>query len=60
VKAGERIIIPTFAGFVTDIAGYRADAELPEGIEPCRTTLSLLFNGAASEAVSIEVAAVED
>jgi SAM-dependent methyltransferase len=60
VKAGERIIIPTFAGFVTDIAGYRVDAELPGEIEPGCTTLSLLFNGVASEAVSIEIAALED
>ncbi|MCI0524232.1 MAG: methyltransferase domain-containing protein [Acidobacteria bacterium] len=60
VKAGERIIIPTFAGFVTDIAGYRVDAELPEGIEPGRTTLSLLFNSVISEAVPVEIAAVED
>ncbi|MCI0524974.1 MAG: hypothetical protein L0Y75_06890, partial [Acidobacteria bacterium] len=60
VKAGERIIIPTFAGFVTDIAGYRVDAELPDGIEAGHTTLSLLFNGVASEAVSVEVTAVED
>lgn len=55
VKVGERVVSPTFVGFVTDIAGYQVDAQLPAGIETGKTSLELIFNGVASEAVVIEV-----
>ncbi len=55
VKAGEHFISPAFVGFVTDIASYQVDAQLPDGIAPGATTLELLFNGVASEAVAIEI-----
>lgn len=55
VKVGEHLISPTFVGFVTDIASYQVDAQLPVGIETGVTTLELIFNGVASEAVAIEV-----
>lgn len=57
IKVGERLISPTFVGFVTDIAGYQVDAQLPDGIEAGETLLHLIFNGEASEAVVIEVKA---
>ena len=55
VKVGEHLISPTFVGFVTDIASYQVDAQLPVGIETGAATLELVFNGVASEAVAIEV-----
>jgi uncharacterized protein (TIGR03437 family) len=55
VKVGEWFISPTFVGFVTDIAGYQVDAQLPDKILPGATTLELLFNGVASEAFAIEI-----
>lgn len=57
IKVGEHLISPTFVGFVTDIAGYQVDAQLPDGIEAGETLLHLIFNGEASEAVAIEVKA---
>jgi 2-polyprenyl-3-methyl-5-hydroxy-6-metoxy-1,4-benzoquinol methylase len=60
VKAGEHFISPAFVGFVTDIASYQVDALLPDGITPGTTTLELLFNGVASEAVAIEIKNVSD
>lgn len=55
VKVGEHLISPTFVGFVTDIASYQVDAQLPAGIETGATTLVLMFNNVASEAVAIEI-----
>ncbi len=55
VKVGELIFSPAFVGFVTDIAGYQVDAQLPDGILPGATALELLFNGVASEAFAIEL-----
>jgi len=55
VKVGEHLISPTFVGFVTDIASYQVDAPLPVGIETGSTTLELILNGVASEAVTIEI-----
>lgn len=55
VKVGEHLISPTFVGFVTDIASYQVDAQLPDGIATGATTLELIFNGVASEAVAIEI-----
>lgn len=55
VKVGEHLISPTFVGFVTDIAGYQVDAQLPVGISAGKTSLELIFNGVASEAVAIEI-----
>lgn len=60
VKVGEKIVTPSFVGFVTDIAGYRVDAELPHDIEVGETTLSLLFNCIESETVLVEIRAIED
>jgi ubiquinone/menaquinone biosynthesis C-methylase UbiE len=60
VKAGEHVISPAFVGFVTDIASYQVDAQLPEGIASGATTLELIFNGVASEAVAIEIKNVSD
>lgn len=57
VKAGEHFISPAFVGFVTDIASYQVDAQLPYGITPGVTTLELIFNGVPSEAVEIEIKA---
>ncbi|MEK7833093.1 MAG: methyltransferase domain-containing protein, partial [Acidobacteriota bacterium] len=55
VKVGEHIISPTFVGFVTDIASYQVDAQLPAGIETGETSLELIFDGVASEAVTIDI-----
>ncbi len=55
VKVGELMISPTFVGFVTDIASYQVDAQLPAGIETGETSLELIFDGVASEAVAIEI-----
>lgn len=55
VKVGEHLISPTFVGFVTDIASYQVDAQLPAGIETGASTLELIFNGVASEAVAVEI-----
>ncbi|MBS1787290.1 MAG: methyltransferase domain-containing protein [Acidobacteria bacterium] len=55
VKVGEHLISPTFVGFVTDIASYQVDAQLPSGIQTGATTLELLFDGVASETVVVEI-----
>jgi hypothetical protein len=55
IKVGEWLISPTFVGFVTDIAGYQVDAQLPGPIAPGATTIELLFRGVASEAVAVEL-----
>lgn len=55
VKVGEHLISPTFVGFVTDIASYQVDAPLPARIETGETSLELIFDGVASEAVAIEI-----
>ncbi|MDX2042465.1 MAG: methyltransferase domain-containing protein [Acidobacteriota bacterium] len=55
VKVGELMISPTFVGFVTDIASYQVDAQLPVGVAIGETSLELIFNGIASEAVAIEI-----
>ncbi len=55
IKVGEHSISPTFVGFVTDIAGYQVDAQLPAGIEAGETSLELIFNDVASEAVAVEI-----
>ncbi len=55
VKVGEHLISPTFVGFVTDIAGYQIDAQLPAKIEAGEALLELIFNGVVSEAVAVEV-----
>lgn len=55
VKAGEWLISPASVGFVTDIASYQVEAQLPDGILPGATTLELLFNGVISEPVAIEI-----
>lgn len=60
VKVGEHVISPTFVGFVTGIAGYQVDAQLPEGIEPGATTLELILNGVTSEAVAIVIKSISD
>ncbi|MDQ3012175.1 MAG: class I SAM-dependent methyltransferase [Acidobacteriota bacterium] len=55
VKVGEWFISPTSVGFVTDVAGYQVDAQLPDENLSGATTLELLFNGVASEAFGIEI-----
>jgi SAM-dependent methyltransferase len=55
IKVGEWLISPTFVGFVTDIAGYQVDAQLPDRITPGAATMELLFRGIASEAVAVEL-----
>ena len=55
VKVGEHLISPTFVGFVTDIASYQVDAQLPAGIETGETSLELIFDGVASEAVAVAI-----
>jgi len=55
IKVGEWLISPTFVGFVTDIAGYQVDAQLPEGIAPGAATIELLFRGVASDAFAVEL-----
>lgn len=55
VKVGEHVISPTFVGFVTDIASYQVDAQLPAGIATGETSLQLIFNGVVSETVTIEI-----
>lgn len=60
VKAGEHFISPASVGFVTDIASYQVDAQLPENISPGVIELELIFNGVASEAVVIEIRSPTD
>lgn len=55
VKVGEQLISPTFVGFVTDIASYQVDAQLPAGFEPGAAKLELIFEGITSEPVAIEL-----
>ncbi len=55
VKVGEHLISPTFVGFVTDIASYQVDAQLPAGTETGEASLELIFSGVASEPVAIEI-----
>lgn len=55
VKVGEHLISPTFVGFVTDIASYQVDAQLPAGTKAGESLLKLIFNGVASESVAIEI-----
>lgn len=55
VKVGERLISPTFVGFVTDISGYQVDAQLPDGMEAGMTDLVLIYNAVESEAIRLEV-----
>jgi len=55
IKVGEISCSPTSVGFVTDIASYQVEAQLPDGTVPGATTLELIFNGVASEAVVIEI-----
>lgn len=55
VKVGSRLLVPAFAGFVTDIAGYRVDAQLPPDVEPGLTNLAIIFNSIASEVVPLEI-----
>jgi hypothetical protein len=55
VKIGKHVILPTFVGFVTDIASFQVDAQLPDDISPGITVLKLLFGDVVSEAVEIEI-----
>ncbi len=57
VKVGPQMIVPDFVGFVTDIAGYRVDAQLPPDVEAGLTGLAVIFNEMASEAVPVEIEA---
>lgn len=59
IKVGEHLISPTFVGFVTDIAGYQVDAQLPAEIEAGETLIELIFNGVVSEAVAVEIRSSE-
>jgi hypothetical protein len=55
VKVGARTLVPTFAGFVTDIAGYQVDAQLPPEVEAGLTNLAITFNGLASKTVPLKI-----
>jgi uncharacterized protein (TIGR03437 family) len=55
VKVGEFLISPTFVGFVTDIASYQVDAQLPAGIEAGETSLELIFDDVKSDGVALMI-----
>jgi 2-polyprenyl-3-methyl-5-hydroxy-6-metoxy-1,4-benzoquinol methylase len=55
VRVGDRDIMPVSVGFVVEIADYRVEAQLPEGIEPGITTLQLRFGGTASAPIELEI-----
>lgn len=59
VRVGEHLLRPGFVGFVTDIAGYQVDAQLPADIAPGLTTLALLFHDVASVSAPLEILATE-
>jgi len=55
VKIGDRVLSPIFVGFVTDIADYRVDVQLPDDIKPGQTTLSVRFGNLESAEVRLEI-----
>ncbi len=57
VKIGERGVTPVFVGFVTGIADYRVDVQLPCDIEPGLTTLRVQFGDLESAEVELEIKA---
>ena len=59
VRVGEHLLRPGFVGFVTDIAGYQVEAQLPADIAPGLTTLALLFHDVASVSAPLEILATE-
>lgn len=57
VILGDRELRPGFVGFVTDIADYRVDAELPPDATPGVTSLRVRFDAVESSAVRLEIIA---
>jgi ubiquinone/menaquinone biosynthesis C-methylase UbiE len=55
VKVGDHTIRPSFVGFVTGIADYRVDAQLPDEIARGMTTLSISFGDVESALVNLEI-----
>jgi len=55
VKIGDCVVTPSFVGFVTDIADYRVDVQLPGDIEPGLTTLRVQFGDLESAEVKLEI-----
>lgn len=55
VRVGKHLIVPSFVGFVTDIAGYQVDAQLPNGMEFGEMDLVLIYGGVESYPIRLEV-----
>src|SRR5262249_38676619 len=55
VKIGQFVISPNFVGFVAEVADYQIDVQLPENIQPGKTTLSLQFGDVESAPMTVEI-----
>jgi SAM-dependent methyltransferase len=55
LKAGGRILRPTFVGYVVDIAGYQIDADMPADLGAGQIDLILISKGIESKPVSVDV-----
>ncbi|MDX2031195.1 MAG: methyltransferase domain-containing protein [Blastocatellia bacterium] len=55
VLLGDRELIPDFVGFVTDIADYRVDLQVPADLRPGPTSLRLRFGRVESPEVMVEI-----
>src|SRR5262245_6081558 len=55
LKINDRIVTPVFVGFVTGVAGYQVDAQLPLDTEPGTSSICLRFGDLESAAVKFEI-----
>lgn len=55
VLLGDRELVPVFVGFVTDIADYRVDVQVPADFPPGPTPLRLRFGSVESPRVTVEI-----
>jgi hypothetical protein len=55
VQIGERIVKPSFIGFMTSRRLYEVDAQLPEGVTSGPTQLSIYFGNLQSPSETLEI-----
>ena len=55
VLLDDRELVPDFVGFVTEIADYRVDLQLPADLAPGPTSLRLRFGPVESPAISVQI-----
>ncbi|MFN0087255.1 MAG: methyltransferase domain-containing protein [Blastocatellia bacterium] len=55
VLLGDRELVPSFVGFVADIADYRVDVQVPADLPPGRVPLGLRFRLVESPEVMLEI-----